>query len=219
MGFITGDLGNLIEELSHSFCEYAMLNAHDSHFPINARHPFEVAQRVLAILAVLDRACASEAAPTRDWVFAYNIDRYFSDAERDFYFEPNISHDEREDFGWLSESLPPMLWALGYLEEMPLLNKRFELENIPYLYQITHSTAQFLADACLRHDDALSIAEEQHCQAHWRAIHAECSSQPIEDVIDPDIIYERRYAISWLVGWGESWDNVPIDGIDIDSVV
>jgi Domain of unknown function (DUF4272) len=214
MEFIGSDLGNLIEELSHRFSRFTMLNAPDSNFQINARHPFEVAQRVLAILAVLDRACANEAAPTRDWVFAYNIDRYFSDAERDFYFETNISHEEREDFGWLSESLPPMLWALGYLEDLPPLNKRFELENIPYLYQITHSTAQFLADACLRHSDAIGIAEEQLCQTHWRAIHAESSTQLIDKVIDADIIYERRYAISWLVGWGENWDNVPIDSID-----
>jgi Domain of unknown function (DUF4272) len=192
------------------------MNTHDSSFEINARHPFEVAQRVLAILAVLDRACSFEAAPTVDWVYAYNIDKYFSDAERDFYFSPQVSDEDRSDFGWLSESLPPMLWALGYLEEMPKLNKRFVLENIPYLYQIINSTAQFLGDACLRHDDALSIAEEQHCQAHWQAMQSGKKAKPVKELIDPDIIYERRYAISWLVGLGDSWDNVPLD---LDSVV
>jgi Domain of unknown function (DUF4272) len=189
------------------------MNAHDSSFQINARHPFEVAQRVLAILAVLDRACSSEAAPTMDWVYAYNIDRYFSEAERDFYFSDHVSEEDRADFGWLSESLPPMLWALGYLDEMPQLDRRFALENIPYLYQITNSTAQFLGDACLRHNDALSIAEEQHCQAHWQAMQPCKKAQKVQEVIDPDIIYERRYAISWLVGLGDSWDNVPLDSV------
>jgi Domain of unknown function (DUF4272) len=190
------------------------MNAHDSNFQINARHPFEVAQRVLAILAVLDRASSCEAAPTVDWVYAFNIDQYFSEAERDFYFATDVSNQERADFGWLSESLPPMLWALGYLEEMPKLDRRFGVENIPYLYQITNSTAQFLADACLRHTDALSIAEEQHCQAHWQAMQTGNAEKKLAtEAIDPDIIYERRYAISWLVGWGDSWDSVPLDSV------
>ena len=94
------------------------MNAPDHSFQINVRHPFEVAQRVLAILAVLDRACSDEAAPTVDWVYAYNIDQYFSEAEREFYFSAVVNEADRTDFGWLSESLPPMLWALGYLEEI-----------------------------------------------------------------------------------------------------
>ena len=37
-------------------------------------------------------------------------------------------------------------------------------------------------------------------------------------VDDPDIkslnsglVYERRYAMSWIVGHGDSWDDVPTD--------
>jgi len=56
---------------------------------------------------------------------------------------------------------------------------------------------------------------------HWRVRDAELvgigqfleprpDDPPIED-LDPSIVYERRYALSWLVGWGEDWDNVPTD--------
>jgi Domain of unknown function (DUF4272) len=191
-----------------------MLDAHDgpeSNYKTNVRHPYEVAQRVLAILAVLDRTFSQDAAPTLEWVYSYGIDRYFSTAERDFYFARDVTEEERVNFSWLAESLAMMLWSLGYVDDLPPLDRRFNPTDIPYLYNITNSTAQFLGDACLRHPDALTIAEEQHCQAHWQAMHAETSTRAISCAIDPEIIYERRYAISWLVGWGESWENVPLD--------
>ncbi len=188
-----------------------MLEANDPNFKAEFRHPYEVAQRVLAILAVLDRTFSEEAAPTLEWVYSFGIDKYFSVAERDFYFAREVTTEDRANFSWLSESLALMLWALGYLEEMPPLDRRFSPTDVPYLYNITTSTAQFLGDACLRHSDALAIAEEQHCQAHWQAMHAESSTKAVSCAIDPEIIYERRYAISWLVGWGESWESVPLD--------
>lgn len=188
-----------------------MRDAHDFNFKAEVRHPYEVAQRVLAILAVLDRTFSEEAAPTLEWVYCYDIDKYFSMAERDFYFARKVSTEDRENFGWLSESLALMLWALGYLEDLPPLNRRFSPMDVPYLYNITTSTSQFLGDACLRSDDALVLAEEHHCQAHWQAMHAESSTRAFSCAIDPEIIYERRYALSWLVGWGESWESVPLD--------
>jgi hypothetical protein len=34
---------------------------------------------------------------------------------------------------------------------------------------------------------------------------------PPIDELNPGIVYERRYGLSWLVGWGDDWDNVPTD--------
>jgi Domain of unknown function (DUF4272) len=180
-----------------------MLDAHNFDFKLNIRHPYEVAQRVLAILAVLDRLHTTTAAPALEWVYAYGIDQHFSAAEKKFYFSKSFSEEDRETFGWLTESLAVLLWAMGYLDTLPALHQRFELAAMPYLDNITSSTAQFLVDACLRHTDALLIAEEQHYQAHWQVMNAESSSQNIFDKINPDIIYERRYAFSWLVGMEE----------------
>jgi hypothetical protein len=184
-----------------------MLDAHNFDFKLNIRHPYEVAQRVLAILAVLDRLYTLEAAPAVDWVYAYGIDQHFTAAEKEFYFADHVSDQDRETFSWLTESLAVLLWAMGYLDNLPALHQRFELATMPYLDNITSSTAQFLIDACLRHTDALMIAEEQHYQAHWQVMNAESSTLAIFDKINPDIIYERRYAFSWLVGMDETEDS------------
>jgi hypothetical protein len=34
---------------------------------------------------------------------------------------------------------------------------------------------------------------------------------PHIEELNHGIVYERRYGLSWLVGWGEDWDNVPTD--------
>jgi|APDOM4702015191_1054821.scaffolds.fasta_scaffold166284_2 hypothetical protein len=181
-----------------------MLDAHNFESRINIRHPHEVARRVLAILAILDRTYTTEASPALEWVYAYAVERCFSEPEKEFYFSDNVSDEDRASFGWLGESLAVLLWAMGYLDQLPALNQRFDLATMPYLDNITSSTAQFLVDACLRHPDALLIAEEQYYQAHWRVMNAESANAPISEEINPDIIYERRYAFSWLVGLGDS---------------
>lgn len=177
-----------------------MLDAHNFDFKLNIRHPYEVAQRVLAILAILDRTYTIEASPALEWVYAYGVHRHFSEAEKEFYFTKEVSKQERETFSWLTESLAVLMWSMGYLEDLPPLHQRFDLATMPYLDHITSSTAQFLADACLRHADALMIAEEQHYHAHWQIMNAESSMDLITNKISPEIIYERRYAFSWLVG-------------------
>ncbi len=177
-----------------------MLNAHNFDCKLNIRHPSEVAQRALAILAILDRTYTLDACPALEWVYACGAHKHFTEAEKKFYFAKKVSDRDRQDFGWLSESLAVLLWSMGYLDNLPGLHQRFTLANMPYLEHITSSPAQFLADACLRSVDDLMVAEEQHYQAHWLVLNAESATRVLCEQVDPEIIYERRYAFSWLVG-------------------
>ncbi len=55
---------------------------------------------------------------------------------------------------------------------------------------------------------------EQHLyHQHWRVRDAQLFGKPMPPELDPGIVYERRYGLSWLVGWGEGddWDEVPTD--------
>ncbi|MDQ0036714.1 hypothetical protein J2W30_004489 [Variovorax boronicumulans] len=29
--------------------------------------------------------------------------------------------------------------------------------------------------------------------------------------LDARVVVERRYALNWMIGYGESWDEVPLD--------
>jgi Domain of unknown function (DUF4272) len=121
--------------------------------------PFVVAYRALALIAIIDRFDRIEPSPLAiEWIAVYNIDEYFSQEERDFYYgTSSINSEDRLRFGYAIESLPTMLCALGYFIERPKNNEKFTLERIPQLHQITNSVAQFLCDALLIQDLDIEI--------------------------------------------------------------
>lgn len=69
----------------------------------------------------------------------------------------------------------------------------------------------FIAQAQLRPAADIEAAEGELYQQHWRVRDAQLFNKPMPDELHPGVVYERRYALSWLVGYGDDWDEVPTD--------
>jgi len=71
--------------------------------------------------------------------------------------------------------------------------------------------AKFLAAAQLRLPDELDALESDLYHQHWRVRDAHLRGVSTPSDLDASIVYERRRAMSWVVGWGADWDEVPTD--------
>jgi hypothetical protein len=79
----------------------------------------------------------------------------------------------------------------------------------------------FLSTAVMRSYDEIGEMEHYLYHQHWRVrdrdygfnvgIRIHSNDQPPLDELDSGIVYERRYGMSWVAGWGDSWDDVPTD--------
>jgi Domain of unknown function (DUF4272) len=81
---------------------------------------------------------------------------------------------------------------------------------------------RFLSTATLRPEEELNEMEQFLYHQHWRVRDYQLfpklqrdplsdGEQPIEE-LNPKIVYMNpRYAMRWLVGWGNDWDAVPTD--------
>jgi hypothetical protein len=175
------------------------------------RSPQEVAKRVLALIAVVDKAHNQTSEQLQNWVSKHRISDYFSAEEAAFYSNPAPTREQIVNQTWRTEALVPLCWALGLVEELPPLNVQISWADTPALKLAAADPDGFIAAASLRSIGTLDEAEQELYHQHWRVHDAQLFGKPMPEELDPGIVYERRYAASWLMGWGEDWDNVPTD--------
>jgi hypothetical protein len=191
-------------------------DAKDELMPKSAQ---QTAQRVLALLVAVGKVHDPERCVA--WMKKHNLQQFLSPAEVAFVEEETPSEESRVAFSWRAEAMVSLLWALRALPEMPPLNDQFEAFEVDVVREALKDPLAFVSNARLRNAQEISDMESNLYHQHWRVRDAElvgiakvlepqAGDPPIEE-LNPGIVYERRYGLSWLVGWGEDWDNVPTD--------
>jgi len=178
---------------------------------IRPKTSLEAAQRVLALLAVVDRVYENPPTCTRAWVNDNQIAQYFSAEERDFFFSDKVTEKQRIKFSWRTEALGVLLWSLSGMKFMPSLAEKISISKIDMVKDAISRTNVFLREAALRADAEIDDLEESMCEAHWLVRDAKIHGKRPPANVDPGIVQERRHATCWLIGMGEDWDDVPID--------
>lgn len=174
----------------------------------------QVAQRLLALVAVVWRANTREeiAQEGITWAKAHGITAFLSPKEHDFIFHAQRPpQQDITNLGWRAEAMVPMIWALGGLPAMPPSNERSTSWSNPMLRRAMQSPAEFIASAALRPAGAVEDEEGRLLDEHWHVRDAQLRRQPVPPGLDAGIVIERRYALSWMVGYGDNWDDVPTD--------
>jgi len=83
---------------------------------------------------------------------------------------------------------------------MPPLDLQVSWVDIPGQSEAAEDPDGFVARASLRPIEILDEAEQDLYHQHWRVHDAQLLRKPMPDELDPGIVYERRYAASWLIG-------------------
>ena len=184
---------------------------------LQPRSAGEIAERVLGLIAVIGKV--QFPSQNAKWMAAHDIARYLSQAEREFIDTPSPAQRDMVKFSWRSEALVSLLWSLHGLERMPELHKQFDVFSNAMVLQAIQQTPHFLQQPVRRALAELQAQEQYLYHQHWRVRDRDLGfhkDEPGED--DPDIdslisglVYERRYAMSWVLGYGDTWDDVPTD--------
>ncbi len=176
------------------------------------RPPAMVAQRMLALSAVTSRVNEIVAEVSLHWVQEHGIDAYFTEQEKGFYYLPQ--RPENHDlllFSWRNEALITLMWALGEDAAWLPLNEQGGPDDYAMLAEAVNNPEAFIANAKLRAAEELTQAEGKLYQAHWQVRDAALFQKPLPPELNARVVYERRYTMSWVVGWGDNWDDVPTD--------
>lgn len=177
----------------------------------------EVAERALAIIATIGKVHFPE--PNAKWVADENISRFLTPTEAQFIGSAEPSDQERIDYSWKAEALASLIWSLHGLEHMPPFDEQFSPFDNDLVLCAIRNTETFLNDARIRTGEEVDAMEAFLYHQHWRVRDHEFgfgmdkpgADDPDISELHPGIVYERRYGMSWVAGFGESWDDVPTD--------
>ncbi len=171
----------------------------------------EIAFRALCLLPISGRGCGLEPDDEAMMVENHGLTAHFTPAERAYINDPSPPEPIRVQFCWHFESAWVLLWALGYVEEG--LAPPEEVCDVHRAYQFAADRPgeRFLADAKpVAFAEILDQADLAY-RMHWAVRQMWLTGQETPGVINPSIVYERNYALSWLTEPHVSWDEVEVD--------
>jgi hypothetical protein len=186
---------------------------------LTPRSAQQAAQRVLALLIAVGKVHDPKGCVA--WMKRHKLQKYLSPAEIAFVNKKTPSEKSRVSFSWRAEAMVSLLWALKGLRKMPPMDEQFDVFGVAMVLSALNDPQAFVSQARLRSAKQIRDMESDLHHQHWRVRDAELfgigrfyepqpDDPPIEK-LDHAIVYQRRYGLSWLVGWGEDWDQVPTD--------
>ena len=192
----------------------------DESVEIEERSSLEIAERALALVAIVARSQQQEWVS--DWCRDFGVRDYLSAAEREFFDDSAPDQQTIVNFSWRAEALVSLVWALGGLQEMPPLSEQFWVLDTDFIEGAIKNPNSFRLSASKRPSQEIEEMEGFLYHQHWRvrdkqlgfnvgaAIPLEPGEIPVDD-LNSSVVYERRYGLSWVSGWGDDWDAVPTD--------
>jgi len=174
----------------------------------------EVARRSLALFAVVGTALGVPRDEVISWLRIECLWGDLTPHEVAYLEQTNPPRKAHINFGWHSERLIVLLWALGRIEELPDSATQcdtsvFKSIMPPFAGTSTH---EFIAEATLIDEGRLWNQAELYLDDHWKARDARLHERPMPPDIDIEIVQERHQAINWITGYeGLPWDEVTTD--------
>ena len=180
---------------------------------IELRSAEEVARRatVLAILAAL----AEPGGATRQQAAALlknrGVENDLTPQERKFLEIEEPTEEQRVVFTWRYEGVYVMLWALGHFKELGPPDRICDVREV--VGKIVRTPAEeFVGRAKLREGRAILDEADLIYRYNWAATDARINAREMPAGIHPGIVYERHYALNWIIGYGgQEWDEVSTD--------
>ena len=178
------------------------------------RTPREVALRALALFAAVAAAIGAPRDEIVPWLHEHGLWRELTPSETEFLSAEVVDKKSEINFGWQSECLMVLLWALGKVSDFPGPGQQCDTAGfqriLPPYADI--EVAEFLKTAALLDDDILLAKCEEVLDQHWQARDAALQGRPAPGGINIEIVQERHHAINWVTGYdGLPWDEVTTD--------
>jgi hypothetical protein len=138
----------------------------------------------------------------------YGLEAELTPAERAFVNSPSPTEQEVVNFTWRYESYSALLWALSYVEHLSPPEK---ICDVPHVVTILRdrTAEQFIEQAHMRSLTEILDQADLIYRYHWAVTDARLKGQASVAGLNPGVVYERHYALNWLIRHEDAeWDDV-----------
>jgi hypothetical protein len=178
---------------------------------VNLRPPREVARRAVVLYSVVGHTHFPRYPEAVNYLESHGLWDEATPSERSYLTANPPGDEERADYSWREEALWVLLWSLEHVAELECPTAPVEDEAVPNIMR-SISVENFIEQATLRPVDQILDETDFIYRCHWAAREAMMRGDEPPGGLDPDVVYERHYALNWLVRhMDEDWDSVSTD--------
>lgn len=171
----------------------------------------EVALRTLCLLLVAAKGEGLSQDIVENVLDFHELRPHLTPKESAFIFDQSPSERDLIQFIWRHEAAWTLLWALGFVEHLCRPDRICDVEFAART-AAERTAAQFIADSRLRPIADILDQADLIYRYHWAVSDARLKAQQSPAGLDRGVIYERHYALNWLIGYNEqAWDNITTD--------
>lgn len=171
----------------------------------------EVARRAMALLVVAAKGVIFDQGLAEAMVAYLGVRDDFTPDERAFLWGAATTEQDRVNAAYRFESAWVLLWALGYVPELDRPDRPCD-GQAALAFPRERGAERFIADARLRPAGELLDAADLAYRYSWATTDARIKGREAPAGLDPGVVYERHYALNWLIGYmGQDWDDVSTD--------
>lgn len=134
---------------------------------------------------------------------------HVSPNERKYLLIDEPSEQSLIDMSWKIESNYVLFWALGFVDR---LIEPIELQELHEKIRTDFSSAEnFFSSAKLRNAEEILDECDLIYRLHNAVRNCVFNNQDIPQNYHPAIVYERHYALNWLICYQDDWDEITTD--------
>ncbi len=178
------------------------------------RDPKEIAERTIA-LAVTNLVAFNNISGEQALQFANKNEIINTLSPKEIEFLKNPTTETKNQETWKCECIWTLSWALGIVPALNFPKDLADLADIPsdqYPVGSELSPREFIAKCNSRRSDAdILDANDLYYRMDWACVDARLKDETIVS-INPGVVYERHYALNWLIGYrNQEWDHISTD--------
>jgi hypothetical protein len=131
--------------------------------------------------------------------------------ERSFLGNENPSDHDRVTHSWKIEGLNVLLWSLNKFNDLELPINMCDFDHIQDLPNLNNDPTEWIEKSRLRSKEEILNQVDLIYRIHWATRDAELNNKKIPGNFHPGIVFERHYALNWLVMYADEWDDITTD--------
>ncbi|MGB1234510.1 MAG: DUF4272 domain-containing protein [Planktomarina sp.] len=171
----------------------------------------QIVDRIFGLMIVAYRGEIRDDDFVQDVIAQLGVPDVLTAKEREYLDNPTPADHIHGQQVWRWEAINVLLWSLGYVET--LLRPEFQ-SDVRSMVQIikAHKYQGLLKSATLRTVAEILDAADLIYRYHWAVVDARVNASPAPAGLDGSVVYERHYALNWLIGSNdEAWDQISTD--------
>ncbi len=142
----------------------------------------------------------------------YDLESHLSPNEGSFVFDSNPTQSSLDSFSWRYEGFWTLLWALGWVNEFGRPDKPCDVDRAVRILWECKTSHRFIEGSKLRSLSTILDELDLIYRYDWACVEAKLNDLPIPGNLEMGIVYERHYALNWLVHYlDQEWDEITCD--------